>query len=194
MISMNIDEVSRMTPEDGRALLKIARESVEEHILRMRMPAVRKIDPSMKRNAGVFVTLKIHGDLRGCIGFVEPIYPLYIGVQKAAVYAATDDPRFPPVSEDEIGQLEYEVTVLSETEEISIGKDTDLNALIIRGVHGLEVSRGIRSGLLLPQVMEELDLSPLQFLDETCIKAGMKVGCWKDPETRIYRFMGKVFS
>ena len=101
---------------------------------------------------------------------------------------------FPPVSEDEIGQLEYEVTVLSETEEISIGKDTDLNALIIRGVHGLEVSRGIRSGLLLPQVMEELDLSPLQFLDETCIKAGMKVSCWKDPETRVYRFMGNKDS
>ena len=67
MISMKIDEVSRMTPEDGRVLLKIARESVEEHILRMLVPAVRNIDPSMKRNAGVFVTLKINGELRGCI-------------------------------------------------------------------------------------------------------------------------------
>jgi len=191
---MKIAEVSSMTPEDGKILLKIARESVEEHILRMRVPAVRSIDPSMRQNAGVFVTLKIHGDLRGCIGFVEAIYPLYIGVQKAAVYAATDDPRFPPVSEDELGLLEYEVTVLSDTEEIRIGKDTDFAALIVRGVHGLEISKGIRSGLLLPQVMVEMNLSPLQFLDETCIKAGMRSSCWKDPEARVYRFMGKVFS
>lgn len=191
---MKIDEVSSMTPEDGKILLKIARESVEEHILGIRKPEVRSIDSSVRQNAGVFVTLKIHGNLRGCIGFVEAIYPLYIGVQKAAVYAATDDPRFPPVSKDEVGILEYEVTVLSDTEEIRTGKDVDLNALIVRGVHGLEISRGIRRGLLLPQVMEELNLSPLQFLDETCFKAGMTGRCWEEPGTRVYRFMGKVFS
>ncbi|MHB8358323.1 MAG: AmmeMemoRadiSam system protein A [Thermoplasmataceae archaeon] len=191
---MKIDEVSSMTPEDGKILLKIARESVEEHILGIRKPEVRSIDTSVRQNAGVFVTLKIHGNLRGCIGFVEAIYPLYIGVQKAAVYAATDDPRFPPVSKDEVGILEYEVTVLSDTEEIRTGKDVDLNALIVRGVHGLEISRGIRRGLLLPQVMEELNLSPLQFLDETCFKAGMTGRCWEEPGTRVYRFMGKVFS
>ncbi len=191
---MKIDEVSSMTPEDGKILLKIARESVEEHILGIRKPKVRSIDSSVRQNAGVFVTLKIHGNLRGCIGFVEAIYPLYIGVQKAAVYAATDDPRFPPVSKDEVGILEYEVTVLSDTEEIRTGKDVDLNALIVRGVHGLEISRGIRRGLLLPQVMEELNLSPLQFLDETCFKAGMTGRCWEEPGTRVYRFMGKVFS
>lgn len=191
---MKIDEVSSMTPEDGKILLKIARESVEEHILGIRKPEVRRIDSSVSQNAGVFVTLKIHGNLRGCIGFVEAIYPLYIGVQKAAVYAATDDPRFPPVSKDEVGILEYEVTVLSDTEEIRTGKDVDLNALIVRGVHGLEISRGIRRGLLLPQVMEELNLSPLQFLDETCFKAGMTGRCWEEPGTRVYRFMGKVFS
>lgn len=191
---MKIDEVSSMTPEDGMILLKIARESVEEHILGIRKPEVRSIDTSVRQNAGVFVTLKIHGNLRGCIGFVEAIYPLYIGVQKAAVYAATDDPRFPPVSKDEVGILEYEVTVLSDTEEIRTGKDVDLNALIVRGVHGLEISRGIRRGLLLPQVMEELNLSPLQFLDETCFKAGMTSRCWEEPGTRVYRFMGKVFS
>ena len=191
---MKIDEVSSMTPEDGKILLKIARESVEEHILGIRKPKVRSIDSSVRQNAGVFVTLKIHGNLRGCIGFVEAIYPLYIGVQNAAVYAATDDPRFPPVSKDEVGILEYEVTVLSDTEEIRTGKDVDLNALIVRGVHGLEISRGIRRGLLLPQVMEELNLSPLQFLDETCFKAGMTGRCWEEPGTRVYRFMGKVFS
>ena len=191
---MKIDEVSSMTPEDGKILLKIARESVEEHIRGIRKPEVRSIDTSVRQNAGVFVTLKIHGNLRGCIGFVEAIYPLYIGVQKAAVYAATDDPRFPPVSKDEVGILEYEVTVLSDTEEIRTGKDVDLNALIVRGVHGLEISRGIRRGLLLPQVMEELNLSPLQFLDETCFKAGMTGRCWEEPGTRVYRFMGKVFS
>ena len=191
---MKIDEVSSMTPEDGKILLKIARESVEEHILGIRKPEVRSIDSSVRQNAGVFVTLKIHGNLRGCIGFVEAIYPLYIGVQKAAVYAATDGPRFPPVSKDEVGILEYEVTVLSDTEEIRTGKDVDLNALIVRGVHGLEISRGIRRGLLLPQVMEELNLSPLQFLDETCFKAGMTGRCWEEPGTRVYRFMGKVFS
>ncbi|MHB8560674.1 MAG: AmmeMemoRadiSam system protein A [Thermoplasmataceae archaeon] len=191
---MKIDEVSSMTPEDGKILLKIARESVEEHILGIRKPEVRSIDTSVRQNAGVFVTLKIHGNLRGCIGFVEAIYPLYIGVQKAAVYAATDDPRFPPVSKDEVGILEYEVTVLSDTEEIRTGKDVDLNALIVRGVYGLEISRGIRRGLLLPQVMEELNLSPLQFLDETCFKAGMTGRCWEEPGTRVYRFMGKVFS
>jgi hypothetical protein len=191
---MKIDEVSSMTPEDGKILLKIARESVEEHILGIRKPEVRSIDTSVRQNAGVFVTLKIHGNLRGCIGFVEAIYPLYIGVQNAAVYAATDDPRFPPVSKDEVGILEYEVTVLSDTEEIRTGKDVDLNALIVRGVHGLEISRGIRRGLLLPQVMEELNLSPLQFLDETCFKAGMTGRCWEEPGTRVYRFMGKVFS
>ena len=79
---MKIDEVSSMTPEDGKILLKIARESVEEHILGIRKPEVRSIDTSVRQNAGVFVTLKIHGNLRGCIGFVEAILPPFLPIDE----------------------------------------------------------------------------------------------------------------
>lgn len=191
---MDIKEVSSIPPEDGKILLEIAKEAVEEHIKRIRIPEVKRVDPSLKRHAGVFVTLKIAGELRGCIGFVQSIYPLYIGTQKAAVYAATGDPRFSPVTENELGKLEYEVTVLSDTEEIRISEKTDLKSLIVKGEYGLEVSRGMYSGLLLPQVMEEFHLSPEEFLEQTCLKAGMGKNCWKDPHTRVHRFLGKVFT
>lgn len=190
---MKIEEVSSILPEDGETLLKIAREAVEETVKRVKVPEVRRIDPSLRQHAGVFVTIKTNGELRGCIGFVQPIYPLYIGTQKAAVYAATEDPRFPPVTEPELAGLEYEVSVLSDTEEIRINEKTNLADLIKRGKHGLEVTNGLNSGLLLPQVMEEFHFTPKEFLEQTCIKAGMGKNCWKDPNTRVYRFLGRVF-
>ncbi|MEM0155620.1 MAG: AmmeMemoRadiSam system protein A [Thermoplasmataceae archaeon] len=190
---MKIEEVYSILPEDGETLLKIAREAVEETVKRVKVPEVRRIDPSLRRHAGVFVTINANGELRGCIGFVQAIYPLYVGTQKAAVYAATEDPRFPPVTEPELAGLEYEVTVLSDTEEIRINEKTNLDVLITRGSHGLEVTNGLYSGLLLPQVMEEFHLSPKEFLEQTCIKAGLGKNCWKDPNTRVYRFLGRVF-
>ena len=137
---------------------------------------------------GAFVTLHKHGALRGCIGYVEAIKPLYKTVQEMAIAAAFQDPRFPGLKADEFNNIEIEISVMSPLEKI-----TDVNKIEV-GKHGIIIKSGFNSGLLLPQVATEQGWDRDTFLEHTCYKAGLPGNIWKKPDTEILIFSAEVFS
>ena len=178
-----------LTEEQGQKLLSLVRENIHHYLTHHEMISVEDIPPEFTEKRGVFVTLKKHGDLRGCIGYPEPVYPLITALLDSAVSAAVRDPRFPPVQADELDHIQVEITVLTKPEEIK----PDPNNVVV-GRDGLIVEKGIFKGLLLPQVPVEWEWDAETFLCQTCIKAGLPPDCWLDKETRVYTFQGQIFS
>jgi uncharacterized protein len=176
-----------LLPEERRKLLSLARRAIAAHLAGHELRPPEKPE-AFRRKAGAFVTLKTkEGELRGCIGFIEPLYPLAETVARAAVAAASGDPRFPPVSEAELGQLEVDISVLGPTQPI------DPNDVRV-GTHGLVIQRGGRRGLLLPQVPVEHGWDAERFLDHTCLKAGLPSGAWKEKGTQVLAFEAEVLT
>ncbi|MEZ0575738.1 AmmeMemoRadiSam system protein A [Halodesulfovibrio aestuarii] len=141
----------------------------------------------LTQELGAFVTLKKNDTLRGCIGNVVGQGPLYLTVARMARAAAFEDPRFPQVSESEFAELSVEISIMGP---ITICPDT--NRIEI-GIHGLIIRHGAYSGLLLPQVAKEWHWDRKTFLEQTCIKAGLKPNMWEHPSTKIYWFEAYVF-
>ncbi len=172
-----------------RKLLEIAKKAVELVVEKGEVyePSPGDIE-SIKQDRGAFVTLKINGQLRGCIGYTAPLKPLYLVVRDVAIQAATSDPRFSPVKIPELPYLEYEISVLSpfhhvrDVKEIKIGRD------------GLLIKKGTHVGLLLPQVPVEWGWDRETFLQQTCRKAGLPPDAWKDEEADLFRFSAFVFG
>jgi AmmeMemoRadiSam system protein A len=176
-----------LTPEERRTLLALARRAIAAHLEGRDLHAPDKPE-AFRRKAGAFVTLKTkEGELRGCIGFVEALYPLGETVARAAVAAASEDPRFPPVTEAELPALELDISVLGPARPID-------PAEVRVGTHGLLVQRGGRRGLLLPQVPVEHGWDAERFLDHTCLKAGLPSGAWKEKTTQVLAFEAEVFG
>lgn len=142
---------------------------------------------TLREELGAFVTIKLDGHLRGCIGNVQGSGELFRTVWDMARNAAFKDPRFPPLNEQEFQVIEYEISILSP---IDICPDPQL---IEVGRHGLVMSRDGRSGLLLPQVPVEWQWDRDTFLGQTCVKAGLPRDAWKEPETTILWFEAVVF-
>ncbi|MCL4451678.1 MAG: AmmeMemoRadiSam system protein A [Candidatus Thermoplasmatota archaeon] len=181
------------TAERAKLLTSLARQTVESYVREGKTLIVHEKDPILERKVGVFVTIKRDGDLRGCIGYTEPPWPLNQTLIRAAIASATEDPRFRPVSPRELGSLEYEVTILTEPEQIDPTDAQDMQRIQI-GKNGLMIeSLGMR-GLLLPQVAVEEGLNAAEFLDATCEKAGLSPGCWKSTNARVFLFEGIVYS
>jgi AmmeMemoRadiSam system protein A len=179
-----------LNEDQRRRLLKLARESIEA-VLEGRVPerSADEFDGDLRRPAGTFVTLRTQdGDLRGCIGSIRAHEPLYRAVISSAINAAFRDPRFLPVRRDELPELELEISVMGpiepveRIEEIEVGRD------------GLILSRGRFAGLLLPQVATEYRWDRETFLDQTCIKAGMRPGSWRERDCTIEKFSAEVFG
>lgn len=179
-----------LTDTQRRQLLRIAREAIEVvHAGRAPAWIADEFDDDLRRPAGAFVTLRTKdGDLRGCIGSIHAVHPLYHAVTSSAISAAFRDPRFDPVQPDELPHLEIEISVMgpieivASTEEIMVGRD------------GLIVSRGRQAGLLLPQVATEYGWERETFLSQTCVKAGLSPMAWRLQDTRIERFAAEVFG
>lgn len=172
-----------------RTLLTIARESIEAVFAGGRL----HVDPSqfdevLRRPAGAFVTLNKLGELRGCIGSIEPAAELVVAVSRSAVNAAFRDPRFHPVTAEEMSEIDLEVSVMGPVEPVR-----DI-AAIVPGRDGLIVSRGRNAGLLLPQVASEYGWDRETFLDQTCRKAGLAPGTWRGGDLRIEKFSAEVFG
>jgi uncharacterized protein (TIGR00296 family) len=141
------------------------------------------------------VTLKrLDGELRGCIGFTQPVMQLGEAVREAAISAAAYDPRFPKVEPRELDGLLVEVSALTKPEKVEYASPTDLPKHVRIGVDGLIVSHSGRSGLLLPQVATEYKLSPEDFLTQTCLKAGLPPDAWLTDQIVLQRFQAEVFS
>jgi uncharacterized protein len=177
-----------LTNEDKRTLLKIARSAIRSAL--GAKPTQDKIVKSevLKRHSGVFVTLRMGEQLRGCIGYVEPIFPLIQATQDAAVKAAMEDPRFMPLSLSEFANITIEISVLSPLTEL-IDKTT-----IEIGKHGLVIDSGFKRGLLLPQVAVEYGWDQQQFLKHTAIKAGLPPDAWNRKEVKLFTFTVDKFE
>jgi AmmeMemoRadiSam system protein A len=176
-----------LSEADRRSLLELARRAIAEAVsLQKPVEAVLQSGVFAEKR-GVFITIHARGRLRGCIGVVEAFEPLGESIARCAASAALHDPRFSPVSAEELRELQIEVSLLSaldpiHPENIEIGK------------HGLLISQGSKRGLLLPQVAVEHRLGREQFLEETCRKAGLNANAWQEPETQILGFTCEVFS
>jgi AmmeMemoRadiSam system protein A len=169
-------------------VLKVAREAITAAVRGAQPAPLRTQTEALARNAGVFVTLHEEGDLRGCIGYIEPVMPLLEATQDAAVKAALEDPRFEPVQAKELPQITIEISVLSPVEICS-----DLRQIQV-GLHGLIMESGRRRGLLLPQVATEYGWDREQFLEQTAIKAGLPRNAWKSENVTVHTFTVEKFS
>jgi uncharacterized protein (TIGR00296 family) len=180
------------TDEDGEIATKMARRAIEEYI-DIKLIVKNSYGGRFVEKRGVFTTLTKSGELRGCIGFPEPVYPLGEAVIKSAISAAVNDPRFPPVTKEEMDDIVVEVSLLTKPIQITTKSRKELPSLIKIGRDGLIAERGPHSGLLLPQVAVEEKMDQKAFLNAVCWKAGMEPECWKDPDTSIYSFTAEVF-
>jgi len=178
-----------LSEEDRKELFRIARLSVTEIVRKGRSPRIAPPESEdLLRNAAVFVTLRKNGRLRGCVGSIVATESLYQAVARSAVNAAVNDRRFPPVSEAELDDLEYEISVLSPFRKISDVKQIEV------GRHGLMLEKGPFRGLLLPQVATENRWDRKKFLENICLKAGLPRDSWKHPETELYVFSAEVLE
>lgn len=183
----------QLTTEEGKLLVKLARKAVEEYLKTGKnMPTPIDISPKLEEQCGVFVTLNSvrHGkkELRGCIGFPYPTLPLARAVVESAINSATQDPRFHPVSLNELGYIVFEVSVLTPPQLVKVKTPMDYPSKIKVGQDGLIVEGGYSKGLLLPQVPVEWNWNEEEFLCQCCIKAGLSPDCWLLKGTKIYKF------
>ena len=179
---------------EGAYLIKLARTSVERYLLES---VIIKPDEDMMDKVGVFVTLNYINSrkqeyLRGCIGFPLPQKSLYESVVEAAIGAATQDPRFPPVHRQELEDIIFELSILTPPAEI-IGKPAEYKNQITLGRDGLMLHCRFGSGLLLPQVPVELKWNVEEYLANICYKAGAPADAWLDPSSKLYKFQAIVF-
>ena len=185
----NLDESDEgLSLDDKRELMHIARTTVESVVRGEKAPNFQTESKDLLDKRGAFVTLKIDGRLRGCIGYIIPVKSLFLTVQEVAESAATQDPRFSPVTPEELPRLEYEISALSPLKKID---DTEE---IVVGKHGIIIRRGYSQGLLLPQVAAEYGWDRQTFLEHTCNKAGLPSQAWKHPDTEISIFSAEVFD
>ncbi len=180
--------------EEGKILLRLARDAIKSYIKNSELIINNEIKERFNEKRGCFVTIKENNELRGCIGIPYPIYPLYQAVINSAISAAFDDPRFFPLKEEEIDKIKIELTILTPPKLLEVdSKEEYLNKIKI-GKHGLIVKKGFNSGLLLPQVATEYNMNVKEFLEHTCLKAGLNKDAWKDKNTEVYVFEGQIFS
>ncbi|MCK5305707.1 MAG: AmmeMemoRadiSam system protein A [Candidatus Omnitrophica bacterium] len=171
-----------------KVLIDIIRSSIKEYLKDKKRVSFEIDDEVLNRELGAFVTLKIKGSLRGCIGRVVGDMPLYKTITEMGIQAAFYDPRFPALTEKEFEEIEIEVSVLSALEKV--GSPVEVKP----GLHGVFLKKGFNSGLLLPQVAAEYSWDRDTFLEQTCYKAGLAKDAWKDERTEIYVFSAEVFS
>jgi hypothetical protein len=184
-----VSNIAPLTSDQKKRLLEIARTAVVGYVGKGKVPQIKEADPRLLEREGAFVSIYNQGRLRGCVGQIIGRAPLYQTVRDMTIASATEDSRFLPVSKDELGQMDLEISVLSKPREI---RNTDEITL---GVHGVIISRGSRLGVFLPQVADETGWSKEEFLSNLCThKAGLPADCWKDPGTKIEIFSADVFG
>jgi uncharacterized protein (TIGR00296 family) len=193
-----------MDLEEGRLAVELARRSAEAFLSGKKLTQVKEggkaafssgsLPHVFQENRGAFVTLHTYPDreLRGCIGYPEPVFPLEKALAECAVHAC-QDPRFDPVAKSELSKIIFEVSILTKPQLIEC-PPSDYPKHVKTGEDGLIIRKGPRSGLLLPQVATEYSFSPQEFLEHTCMKAGLDSQAWKEKDCKIYKFQAEIFS
>jgi hypothetical protein len=169
-------------------LLRLARSSIESAVRRTPLPAIGPCESSLLLLRGAFVTLREEDELRGCIGYVDPVKPLAQTVQEVAAKAALEDLRFPPVGQEELPGINIEISVLSPLTRMKELEDIEL------GTHGLMIEYEGNRGLLLPQVPAEFGWDRETFLSQTAKKAGLPPHIWKVPGADTFLFTAEIFD
>lgn len=177
-----------LSESDKKLLLSVARQSIETYLSQ-----TEPVLPDCKAGPlalplGAFVTLHEHGELRGCIGTFHPDGPLYKVVAMMARQAAFADYRFQPVTAGELRDIDIEISVLTPMKRVFSPDE------VVVGRDGLYIKKGIRAGVLLPQVPVEQGWDHDTFLDHTCLKAGLPTGSWRDGKTELYVFQAEIFG
>ncbi len=176
-----------LTAEEKKELLRLAKQAVELYVREGKVLNYHTENARFWEEKGAFVTIKKRGQLRGCIGHIEPILPLYLTIIRCAILAATEDPRFNPVEVGELNSLSYEISVLTTPQRINNPRE------VVVGRHGLIISREGKRGVLLPQVPVEEGWDRETFLTQVCLKAGLPANAWRLPGSELYVFEAIVF-
>lgn len=179
---------------EGEAAVRMARATIDAFTRGDPVPAL-DVPTSFEQKSGVFVTINTYPneELRGCIGFPSPMFPLGTAIVKAAE-GACEDPRFPRLAVGELEAVVVEVSVLTPPELLVAKRPKDFVRNVRVGTDGLIVGRGTARGLLLPQVAVAWNWDVEEFLGQTCMKAGLPPDAWLEPATRIWRFQSEIWT
>jgi AmmeMemoRadiSam system protein A len=173
---------------DKKVLLRLARESITCAVKDKELPRTDLPDQNLIAPCGAFVTIRVHGELRGCFGYINAYYPLAQSVQEVAVKSALEDPRFEHIAPDELEAMEVEISVLESPVKVERTDEIEI------GVHGLILETRTHRGLLLPSVATEYGWNREQFLNHTALKAGLPPDAWKNKNVTIFKFKAEKFS
>jgi AmmeMemoRadiSam system protein B/AmmeMemoRadiSam system protein A len=184
----SVTEALPLNAEDKEELLAIAWQTIAHFLQTGAFPYFTVTQPALLQERGAFVSLKKHGELRGCIGHLIGDRPLYLVVQNVAVSAAVADQRFTPVTEEELLDLEIEISVLSPLKQVESVDQIQV------GLHGVIIRRGLNQAVYLPQVAPEQGWGREEMLENLCLKAGLSKDAWKKEGTRFYVFTAEVFG
>lgn len=184
--------VKGLTEKQGRLLLTLARETLRYKMGEGTAPTAPS-DPALSVQAATFVTLKKSGQLRGCIGNLAPVGPLWQGVRDNAINAALNDYRFSALTAEELPIVHLDISILSEALPLSYQDPEELRVKLRPGIDGVILRDGHRSATFLPQVWEQLS-SPEQFLDHLCLKAGLPRDRWREKPLDILTYQVQCFA
>ena len=179
---------SKLNDKEKKQLLQLARETISHELQHGKAEDCQAVEGNLAEPCGAFVSLHVSGNLRGCIGTFVSQRPLVNTVQEMAVSASQRDPRFPAMTPEELKDVDIEISVLSPLKEI-----TDVSEIEV-GRHGIYITKGFYSGVLLPQVATEYGWDRDTFLEHTCTKAGLSSNAWKEKGTKIEIFEAQVFG
>jgi hypothetical protein len=182
----------RLTGEQGRLLLALARATLQHRLMGGDLPD-KPDTPAFLCEAATFVTLKIAGNLRGCIGNLEPVGPLWEAVRDNAINAAFHDQRFPPLSSAELKRVLLDISILSFPQPLDYEKPAELPTKLRPGTDGVILGDGRRSATFLPQVWQQLP-NPEQFLNQLCLKAGLPQRAWQEKMLKIQVYQVQCFG
>jgi AmmeMemoRadiSam system protein B/AmmeMemoRadiSam system protein A len=177
-----------LSAQDKTFLLNIARQAIATELSGKELLFPQRMSEALQLQLNAFVTLNKHDELRGCIGTFRAPGPLYETIAQMARQAAFSDPRFMPVTKEELPDLDIEISVLTPMKRI-YNPDS-----VVVGRDGLYMRRGNYAGVLLPQVPVEQGWGRIEFLDHTCLKAGLPTSAWKDKQTELYVFQAEIFG
>lgn len=180
--------IESLADESRRYLLELVRRSISQKLEGGDFPRTPPKDPDLLEPVGAFVTLKNSGVLRGCIGRMESERPLWETVAMMARAAAFEDPRFQPVTSEELGALSVEISILTPFTRLE-----NPDALVV-GKHGLLIEKGFNRGVLLPQVAVDHGWSAKEFLENVCYKASLPPDAWRDPEAKLFVFSALIID
>ncbi len=183
-----------LSPEEKKTLLREARSALEHVVRGEKQPPLNleSLPPRLREEGASFITLTIRGNLRGCIGALEPYQPLAQDVREHAVAAALEDPRFPPVTPDELGKIEIEISRLTVPEPLAYENAEELLAKIRPQVDGVILRDGFRRATFLPQVWEKLP-DKAEFLDNLCYKMGATPDTWRRKALEVLTYQVEEF-